>query len=58
MTPAVCVAAISFAQCPIVATHHAHGDLGWMGPALRFWGFLMDRIDARLELSSSIAFTW
>ena len=32
MTPAICVAAISFAQCPIVVTHHAHGDLGWMRP--------------------------
>jgi phosphatidyl-myo-inositol alpha-mannosyltransferase len=51
MTPAVCVAAISFAQCPIVATHHAHGELGWMGPALHFWGFLMDRIDARIAVS-------
>ena len=51
MTPAVCVAAISFAQCPIVATHHAHGDLGWMGPAMHFWGFLMDRIDARIAVS-------
>ncbi len=51
MTPAICVAAMSFAQCPIVATHHAHGDLGWMGPALHFWGFLMDRIDARIAVS-------
>ena len=22
--------ALALAQCPIVATHHAHGDLGWM----------------------------
>ncbi len=51
MTPALCVAALSYAQCPIVATHHAHGDLGWMGPALHFWGFLMDRIDARIAVS-------
>ncbi|HEX4526554.1 MAG TPA: glycosyltransferase family 4 protein [Gaiellaceae bacterium] len=55
MTPAICVAAISFAQCPIVATHHAHGDLGWMGPALHFWGFLMDRIDARIAVSPMAA---
>ena len=47
MTPAICVAAISFAHCPIVVTHHAHGDLGWMRPAMHFWGFLMDRVDAR-----------
>ena len=51
MTPAVCVAAVSLAKCPIVATHHAHGDLGWMGPALHFWGFLMERIDARIAVS-------
>lgn len=51
MTPALCVAALSFAQCPVVATHHAHGELGWMGPALHFWGFLMDRIDARIAVS-------
>jgi phosphatidylinositol alpha-mannosyltransferase len=51
MTPALCVAALSYAQCPLVATHHAHGDLGWMGPAMHFWGFLMDRIDARIAVS-------
>src|SRR5258707_11160874 len=28
MTPAVCVAAISFAKLPILATHYAHGELG------------------------------
>jgi phosphatidylinositol alpha-mannosyltransferase len=55
MTPAVCVAAISYARCPIVATHHAHGDLAWMGPALHFWGFLMDRIDARIAVSPMAA---
>jgi phosphatidyl-myo-inositol alpha-mannosyltransferase len=51
MTPALCVAALSYAKCPIVGTWHAHGDLGWMGPALHFWGFLMDRIDARIAVS-------
>jgi phosphatidylinositol alpha-mannosyltransferase len=55
MTPAVCVAAISYARCPIVATHHAHGDLGWMAAALHFWGFLMDRIDARIAVSPMAA---
>jgi phosphatidylinositol alpha-mannosyltransferase len=55
MTPAICVAAISYAQCPIVVTHHAHGDLGWMAPALRFWGFLMDRVDARIAVSPMAA---
>ena len=28
MTPAICVATLSFAQCPVVATWHAAGDLG------------------------------
>jgi phosphatidyl-myo-inositol alpha-mannosyltransferase len=51
MTPAVCVAALSYARCPIVATWHAHGNLAWMGPALHFWGFLMDRIDVRIAVS-------
>ncbi len=31
MTPAICVAALAYAQCPIVVTHHAHGDLGLDG---------------------------
>jgi phosphatidylinositol alpha-mannosyltransferase len=51
MTPAICVAALAIAQCPIVVTHHAHGDLGWMRYGLHFWGFLMDRIDARIAVS-------
>jgi phosphatidylinositol alpha-mannosyltransferase len=55
MTPALCVAALSAAQCPIVATHHAHGDLGWMRYALHFWGFLMERIDARIAVSPMAA---
>jgi phosphatidylinositol alpha-mannosyltransferase len=55
MTPAICVAAISLARCPIVVTHHAHGDLNWMRPALRAWGFLMDRVDARIAVSPMAA---
>jgi phosphatidyl-myo-inositol alpha-mannosyltransferase len=55
MTPAVCVAAISFAQCPIVVTHHAHGELGWMRAALHLWGFLMDRVDVRVAVSPMAA---
>ena len=30
MTPAICVATLAVATCPIVATHHASGELGWM----------------------------
>jgi phosphatidylinositol alpha-mannosyltransferase len=55
MTPALCVAALSLAKCPIVATWHASGDLGWMRYAIYFWGFLMDRIDARIAVSPMAA---
>jgi phosphatidylinositol alpha-mannosyltransferase len=55
MTPAICVATLAVAQIPIVATHHAHGDLGWMRGAVKFWGFLMDRIDARIAVSPMAA---
>ncbi len=51
MTPALCVAALSYVQCPAVATFHASGDLGWMPGAVRIWGFLMDRLDARIAVS-------
>ena len=51
MTPAICVATLALARCPIVATHHAHGDLGWMRPALELWGFLMERVDVRIAVS-------
>ncbi len=51
MTPAICVAALSFAACPIAATWHAAGELGWMRGARKVWGFLDDRIDARIAVS-------
>ncbi|HEY6963078.1 MAG TPA: glycosyltransferase family 4 protein [Gaiellaceae bacterium] len=55
MTPAICVATLSIARCPVVATHHAHGDLGWMKYGLHFWGFLMERIDRRIAVSPMAA---
>jgi phosphatidylinositol alpha-mannosyltransferase len=55
MTPAICVATLAIAQCPVVATHHAHGELGWMRYGLHFWGFLMERIDARIAVSPMAA---
>jgi phosphatidylinositol alpha-mannosyltransferase len=55
MTPAICVAALALGKMPMVATWHAHGELGWMRPALHFWGFLMDRIDARIAVSPMAA---
>jgi phosphatidyl-myo-inositol alpha-mannosyltransferase len=51
MTPAICVSALSFARCPIVATFHASGNLGWMRGAVPMWGFLMSRIDHRIAVS-------
>ena len=51
MTPALCVASLAFADCPVVATWHAAGDLGWMKMGLKFWGFLIDRIDHRIAVS-------
>jgi phosphatidylinositol alpha-mannosyltransferase len=51
MTPALCVAALALAECPVVATWHAAGELGWMKYALHFWGFLMDRVDHRIAVS-------
>jgi phosphatidylinositol alpha-mannosyltransferase len=52
MTPAICVSALAVARCPIVATWHAAGDLGWMHVGVPFWGFLLDRIDHRIAVSN------
>ena len=51
MTPAICVACSRSREAPIVATHHASGDLGWMRGGMHFWGFLMDRVDQRIAVS-------
>ncbi len=51
MTPAICIAVLSLATEPIVATHHASGELGWMKLGMPAWGFLMDRIDQRIAVS-------
>jgi phosphatidyl-myo-inositol alpha-mannosyltransferase len=51
MTPAICVAALAVATCPIVATHHASGDLAWMKAGMPMWGFLMQRVDQRVAVS-------
>lgn len=55
MIPAISVATLAIARCPIVATHHAHGDLEWMRYGRHFWGFLMDRVDARIAVSPMAA---
>jgi phosphatidylinositol alpha-mannosyltransferase len=51
MTPAICIATLAMARCPMVATFHASGDLGWMKLGLPGWGFLAHRIDHRIAVS-------
>jgi phosphatidylinositol alpha-mannosyltransferase len=51
MTPAICIAALALARVPLVATFHAHGALGWMRIGKHAWGFLADRLDARIAVS-------
>jgi len=51
MTPAICIAAVSLARVPIVATFHAHGALGWMKIGKPLFGFLADRLDYRIAVS-------
>jgi phosphatidylinositol alpha-mannosyltransferase len=36
----------------MVATFHAHGDLGWMRLGTPVWGFLMERLDHRIAVST------
>jgi phosphatidyl-myo-inositol alpha-mannosyltransferase len=57
MTPAICIAANAFARVPLVATFHAHGPLGWMRIGKPLWGFLADRLDARIAVSDQAAET-
>ena len=51
MTPAICVAALALARCPVVATFHAAGELNWYRLGMPMWGFLLDRIDYRIAVS-------
>src|SRR4051812_46782031 len=55
MTPALGVAALSFARTPLVATFHASGELAWMKLATPVWGFLADRLDRRIAVSQDAA---
>jgi phosphatidyl-myo-inositol alpha-mannosyltransferase len=55
MTPAICVAANALARVPMVATFHANGELGWMKLGKPIWGFLAERLDARIAVSDSAA---
>jgi phosphatidylinositol alpha-mannosyltransferase len=51
MTPTICTAVLVFATCPLVTTHHASGDLGWMRLGTPIWGFLQSRVDQRIAVS-------
>lgn len=55
MTPTPCIATLAFYKGPMVATFHAHGDLGWMKIAKPIWGFLAERIDKRIAVSEFAA---
>jgi phosphatidylinositol alpha-mannosyltransferase len=57
MTPAIGVAALSFARVPLVATFHASGELAWMKLATPVWGFLAERLDHRIAVSQDAADT-
>ncbi|HKG43978.1 MAG TPA: glycosyltransferase family 4 protein [Gaiellaceae bacterium] len=51
MTPVICTAVLAWARCPVVATFHASGGLGWLHAGRPIWGFLIDRIDRRIAVS-------
>jgi len=51
MTPAICTAVLLLARTPLVGTFHASGELGWMRLGQPVWGFLIDRLDARIAVS-------
>jgi phosphatidyl-myo-inositol alpha-mannosyltransferase len=55
LTPTICVATLAFAECPVVATWHAAGDLGWMRAARPVWGFLAERLETRIAVSRMAA---
>jgi phosphatidyl-myo-inositol alpha-mannosyltransferase len=52
MAPAISIAALAIARCPLVATFHASGQLGWMKLGTPVWGFLAERLDARIAVSA------
>jgi phosphatidylinositol alpha-mannosyltransferase len=53
MTPVICTSALAWAECPVVATFHAHGNLAWNVVGKPAWGFLMDRIDHRIAVTEA-----
>lgn len=51
MTPVLAAGTLALARSPVVATFHASGDLAWTKLGMPLWGFLLDRIDARIAVS-------
>ena len=51
MTPIPCIASLALWDGPMVGTHHASGELGWMRLAAPVWGFLEERLDHRIAVS-------
>jgi phosphatidylinositol alpha-mannosyltransferase len=51
MTPVLSIGTLALARSPVVATFHASGDLNWATYGMPLWGFLLDRIDARIAVS-------
>jgi phosphatidylinositol alpha-mannosyltransferase len=51
LTPVLAIGALAMTRSPVVATFHASGELGWTKIAMPVWGFLLDRIDARIAVS-------
>ena len=57
LTPAIGVAALTYATTPVVATFHASGHSRWRALGVSLWGFLLERIDARIAVSEAAAET-
>jgi phosphatidyl-myo-inositol alpha-mannosyltransferase len=51
LTPVLSIGALALTRSPVVGTFHASGDLTWARYAMPVWGFLLDRIDARIAVS-------
>ena len=51
LTPVLAIGALAMTRSPVVATFHASGELGWTRIGMPVWGFLLDRIDARIAVS-------
>ena len=51
MTPTIGIACLAVGRTPIVTTHHASGELGWMRLGVPLWGFLLQRVDQRIAVS-------